>query len=50
MEKVTYIWKIKLSQPLIFDNDSDFVKFFTSIDAELGIIHPCLAFPGRIHR
>ena len=30
MEKVTHIWKFKLSQPWTFDNDSDFVQFLTS--------------------
>ena len=33
MEKVTYIWKIKLSRPWTFDNVSDFVSFLTSTDS-----------------
>ena len=35
MEKVTYIWKIKLSRPWTFDNDSDFVQFLTSTDVRI---------------
>ena len=35
MEKVTYIWKIKLSGPWTFENDSDFVQFLTSTDVRI---------------
>ena len=44
MEKVTHIWKIKLSRPWTFDNDSDFVQFLTSTDVWIQKYSPMFGF------
>ena len=47
MEKVSYIWKIK-----ILDREpSTMIQTFSPLLMfEFGSIHRCLAFPGKIHR
>ena len=45
MEKVTYIWKIKISRPWTFDNDPDFVQFLTSTDVQILKCSPMFGFP-----
>ena len=35
MEKGTFIWKIKLSRPWTFDNDSDFMQFLICTDVRI---------------
>ena len=35
MEKATFIWKIKLSRPCTFDNDSDLMQFLTCTDVRI---------------
>ena len=48
MEKVTYnIWKIKLSRPWTFDNDSDFVQLLTSTDVWIWKYSSMFGFPTK---
>ena len=47
MEKVTYIWKIKLSRPWTFGNDSDSVQFLTSTDVRIQKYSSMFGFPWK---
>ena len=47
MEKVTYIWKIKLSQPWTFDNDSDLMQLRTSTDVQIRKYSSMFGFPWK---